>query len=226
MNLIERIHGRSGKERHNHHDDNHAHQSPIWVRYYDWITNIITFGKIAKMHQGTLSLVDLAKGDSVLDIGCGTGKLILAAEQIIGHEGTAVGLDVEKGMIAQAKQHARQSGSHAQFEVASIDQIPYPDNSFDVVTSTLVYHHLTEAQKEAGFAELYRVLKPNGRLLIADLNPNQRSLATSLPGHNQLEREDHVRTEVVTQMKNNGFINIEAGEHPLKTLSYAIGVKK
>lgn len=225
MNLIERIHGRSEPDHQPHETDDHSHQTPIWVRYYDWITNIVTLGKISKMHQSTLSLVQLQAGDSILDVGCGTGKLILAAEQIIGHGGTAVGLDVESGMVEQAKRHALKSSSHAQFEVASIDQIPYPDNSFDVVVSTLVYHHLTETQKTAGFAELKRVLKLNGRLLIADLNPNRRSLATSLPGHNQLEREDHVLTEVTAHMQKIGFTNIEAGEHPFKQLSYAIGVK-
>ena len=70
-----------------------------------------------------------------------------------------------------------------------------------------------------------RVLKPNGRLLIVDLNPKQRGLATSLPGHNQLDKVDYVRSEVVECMDTAGFTNIQAGPHPNKQLSYAIGQK-
>lgn len=225
MNFYQRFHGRTPPETHSHPAEHQGQRPPFWVRYYDWIVNIVTLGKTQRIHRETISLAALQPGDTVLDMGCGTGKLILAAEKVVGPEGTAVGLDVEPAMIAQARLHAHKKQSRALFEVASIEEIPYPDEYFDMAFSTLVFHHLTDAQKEAGFAELRRVLKPNGRLLIVDLNPSRRSLATSLPGHNQLAREDYVRSEAVKRLAAAGFGNIQSGPHPFPQLSYALGEK-
>lgn len=225
MNIIQRIHGTGQANTHAHGDETHSHDTPFWVRHYDKIVGFITLGRTEKMHNGTIALANLQSGEAILDVGCGTGKLILKAEKVVGHSGTAVGLDVEPAMVAQAQNNATKTHSHSTFGVASIDNIPYPDNSFDVVVSSLVYHHLSPQQKQDGFREVMRVLKPNGRFLIADLNPSRRSIATSLPGHNQLTHEDHVRNEVTEQMQTAGFSNIEAGTHPYKQLSYAIGVK-
>lgn len=225
MNLIERIHKDGSSHDHTHDGTTHSHNAPFWVRHYDKIVGLVTMGRANKIHRDTLSLVNLQAGDVVLDAGCGTGKLILEAEKNVGHLGTAVGLDVEPAMIAQAKQKASKTGSHATFAVASIDDIPYPDNHFDVVFNSLVYHHLNETQKREGFKEVLRVLKPNGRLIVVDLNPTRRTLATSLPGHNQLAQEDHVRHEAAEQMKQVGFSKVKVGTHPYKQLSYAIGEK-
>ena len=222
MNLIQKIHG---NDEHTHDGQPHTHRAPFWVRYYDTIVGVATFGRARKMHQSTLQLAKLQSGESILDIGCGTGKLIFAAEKVVGSAGTAVGLDVEPGMIAQAKTGAANAHSRATFGVASITEIPYPDNSFDVVTSSLVYHHLNQEQKVAGLQEVARVLKPNGRFLIVDLNPTRRGLAVRLPGHSRLAQEDYVSREVVEQLAAAGFANITAGAHPFKQLSYALGVK-
>ena len=202
-----------------------AGKAPFWVRYYDWVVNIITWGRTKAIHKETLTLANLQPGDAVLDIGCGTGLLLLEAEKIIGAKGTAVGLDVEPAMITQAKQHAAQNNSRAQFEVASIDHSPDADNSFAVILSTLMYHHLTEEQKPAGLRELRRVLKPDGRLLIVDLNPSRHSIASYLPGHNQLDRQDYVQDVITGQMRAAGFSEITAGPHPSRQLSYATGRK-
>lgn len=222
MNLIQKIHGNDDPA---HDDRSHTHKAPFWVRYYDTIVGLVTLGRTRKMHLSTLQLAKLQPGDAILDVGCGTGKLIFVAEKVVGLAGTAVGLDVEAGMIAQAKASVAKAHSRATFDVASITQIPYPDNSFDVVTSSLVYHHLSQTEKVTGLQEVVRVLKPNGRLLIVDLNPARRGLAVRLPGHNQLAREDYVSREVVEQMETAGFATITAGVHPFNQLSYALGVK-
>lgn len=221
MNHIQKTHGQD----HAHDGQPHTHQASFWVRYYDTIVGLVTLGRTRKMHQSTLQLAQLKPGEDILDIGCGTGKLIFAAEKVVGLGGTAVGLDVEPIMIEQAKANAAKTHSRATFGVASITEIPYPDNSFDVVTSSLVYHHLNQAEKVAGLQEVARVLKPNGRCLIVDLNPTRRSLAARLPGHRRLVQEDYVSREVVTQLAAADFVNITAGAHPFNQLSYALGVK-
>lgn len=97
MDLLSRLHG--SEAAHDHPHENEAHDAPFWVRYYDIVTNLVTLGRTGKMHGETLSLAGLSPGDAVLDVGCGTGMLLLEAEKAVGPEGTAVGLDVEPEMI-------------------------------------------------------------------------------------------------------------------------------
>jgi hypothetical protein len=78
---------------------------------------------------------------------------------------------------------------------------------------------------EKGLLELNRVLKPNGRLLIVDINTARRSLMSRLPGHRQLARQDRVQDEMPTLLRTAGFSRIQTGSHPFKALSYAIGAK-
>jgi ubiquinone/menaquinone biosynthesis C-methylase UbiE len=224
VNLIQRIHGHRQSHIHDHNAA-HSQDAPFWVRYYDIIVNLITLGRTRAIHRETLSLAGLRPGDSVLDIGCGTGILLLEAERVVGPDGTVVGLDVQPAMIKQARRRASDNNSRATFEIAPIDHIPYPDCTFDVAFSTLMYHHLTDTQKREGLVELERVLKPNGRLVLVDINPTRRSILTSLPGHSRLEREDYVRHEVTEGMQAAGFTVIETGAHPSKQLSYAVGQK-
>lgn len=160
-----------------------------------------------------------------MDIGCSTGMLLLEAGKVVGRGGTAVGLDVEPEMIRQAKRRAGKNGSLAAFNVASIEQIPYPVDSFDVAFSTLMYHHLPEKAKLAGLVEVKRVLKPDGVLVLVDINASRRSILTSLPDHNQVEPRDFVRHEVTEQMQTAGLTIADAGAHPSRQLSYAIGQK-
>ena len=61
------------------------------------------------------------------------------------------------------------------FRVASVDELPYPDSSFDVVTSTMTFHHLPVPVKERGLREIHRVLKPQGRFFLCDLLTCYRS---------------------------------------------------
>jgi len=222
VNFIQRIHGQDHTHR---KSDNQSQGAPFWVRYYDIVVNVITLGRTKVIHRETLSLAGLRPGDAVLDVGCGTGVLLLEAEKRVGTEGSLVGIDVEPAMIEQSRKRAGKAGSRATFAVASVDHIPYPDNTFDVVFSTLMYHHLTETQRSAALVELERLIKPGGRLVVVDINPTRRGIVTSLPGHNRLEQEDYVRSEIVERMGTSGFTVIEDGPHPSRQLSYAIGQK-
>lgn len=107
-------------------------------------------------------------GQRILDIGCGTGTLALLIMER--HpQSEVVGLDPDPQILAIARRKAARSGADVRFDVGYADRLPYPDASFDRVTSSLVFHHLTREIKRAALADAYRVLRPGGELHIADV---------------------------------------------------------
>jgi ubiquinone/menaquinone biosynthesis C-methylase UbiE len=119
-------------------------------------------------------------GDSVLDVGCGPGSVTIPAKIRAGANGQASGIDPSPEMIAVARRKAASKGLAIDFRVGVIEALPYPDSSFDVVTSSLMIHHLPGDLKKKGLDEIYRVLKPGGRLLIADFMRQNPSLLSHL----------------------------------------------
>ena len=106
-------------------------------------------------------------GDSVLDVGCGTGEVTILAKTRA-QNGNVYGIDPAPEMIAVARKKAARKGLDIDFRVGVIEALPFADSSIDVVTSSLMMHHLPEDLKTRGLAEVYRIIKPGGRLLIAD----------------------------------------------------------
>jgi SAM-dependent methyltransferase len=102
---------------------------------------------------------------AVLEIGCGTGSLTVRLAQAL-PAASIVGLDPDAGALARAR--AKDPGSRIEWCAGSAVQAPLPDRSFDRVVASLLLHHLTTAEKRAALAEAHRVLRPGGRLHIAD----------------------------------------------------------
>lgn len=99
----------------------------------------------------------------ILDIGCGPGYgLSFFKKHNIKN---LAGIDISPKMIARAK---KRFGNTAILKVASVERIPFPKGTFDVVTNTEAFHHFPNPQKSV--LEMYRVLKPNGKLYLADIN--------------------------------------------------------
>ncbi len=140
-----------------------------WASYYDIFTNILTFGHIGILRTMTVDQTQLKPGEKVLDVGCGTGGVTIPAKQRVGITGEAAGIDPAPEMIAVARKKAVRAGLEVDFRVGVIESLPYPDATFDVVTSSLMMHHLPHELQATGLSEIYRVLKPGGRLLIADM---------------------------------------------------------
>jgi len=144
-----------------------------WASYYDILVNTLTLGQIKRLRKLTVQLAQIKPGDSVLDVGCGPGSVTIPAKMAAGAKGQVAGIDPSPEMISVARRNAAHKGLEIDFRVGVIEALPFPEASIDVVTSSLMIHHLPEDLQVKGLAEVYRVLKPGGRLLIADfMRPN------------------------------------------------------
>ncbi len=115
------------------------------------------------------SLGAIEKGDAVLDIGCGAGVDTLMAARMVGPKGRVVGLDVTEEMVQRARANLSlmPPQENISFQVGDAEALPFPDNEFDVIISNGVFN-LT-LNKEKALKQALRVLKPGGRLMLADM---------------------------------------------------------
>jgi ubiquinone/menaquinone biosynthesis C-methylase UbiE len=132
-----------------------------------------------------------ASGDLVLDIATGTGFTAMAFASKVKE---VIGLDVSEGMLTQARKQAAQEGlTNIRFEKGAAEAIPFPDATFDIVSCRVAPHHFVSVPKFC--AESFRVLRPGGRLLIADTTvPDGVGETDSWQNHVEALRDtSHVR---------------------------------
>lgn len=169
-------HDSSAGESHEHGGQSHVLRNP---RAYDWQAWALTLGRERKFRRLTLDLAELHFGDAVLDVGCGTGTLLIEAAKRVGPSGSAHGLDRSPEMLAHARRKAAKQSVTAIFVEGSADDLPFPDASFDVVLCTLMLHHLPAPMQATALVEMRRVLRPGGRIVIVDLQ-QPRKLSAGL----------------------------------------------
>jgi ubiquinone/menaquinone biosynthesis C-methylase UbiE len=183
-----------------------------WGWPYDlmvWFFDTVVFhGKLQALRTKTADLAQLQRGEAVLDVGCGTGTQALKAYERVGETGHVSGIDPAPRQIARARSKAARRNFPIDFQIGVIEQLAIPDQSFDVVLSTLMMHHLPDDLKRQGLSEIARVLKPGGRLLIVDFKSSQghRGRRKRL-GAGEMDIQD-----LPTLMKDAGFSQIESGE--------------
>jgi demethylmenaquinone methyltransferase/2-methoxy-6-polyprenyl-1,4-benzoquinol methylase/phosphoethanolamine N-methyltransferase len=171
----------------------HAHKAPTthghtirwWAPAYEAVGWLMTMGQKPAMTRRAVAIARLQPGESILDVGCGPGSLTLPAAEKVGPTGKAAGIDASPEMIETARRSARKRGRDVDFQLAPIEALPFADSTFDAVLSSLMMHHLPDDLKAQGLAEIARVLKPGGRLVVMDLSGDRSpaNLALRLVGH-------------------------------------------
>ncbi len=198
--------------------------TPLFDPMARWVMRELTFKR---------RLIDEARirpGFRVLDVGSGTGTLTVLTKTL--HSDAKVaGVDGDANVLAIARTKAVRESAEIGLGQGLAGQLPYPAGLFDRVLSSLVFHHLTTEDKRRALAEIVRVLKPGGELLIVDFGRPQTMLARAiseilrrveptddlihglLPG--SMEQAGFVQVQVVVQfMTVFGTLSLYRGRKP------------
>ena len=147
--------------------------TPLFDPMMRWVMRELTF------KRRLIQEAQIEPGSRVLDLGSGTGTLTILTKQM--HpDAEVVGIDGDPKVLAIARAKAAQTGALIPFDQGMVFQLPYPNQSFDRVLSSLVFHHLTTEDKARALGEVFRILKPGGALLIVDFGKPQNGLAWAI----------------------------------------------
>jgi ubiquinone/menaquinone biosynthesis C-methylase UbiE len=187
------------------------------ARLYDVLAFLFTRGRERGLRERMIQLACLDVGDLVLDVGCGTGTLAIAAKKRVGSAGAVFGIDASPAMVAKALRKSARAGVDVAFMEAVAEALPFPDARFDAVLSTMMLHHLPRLVRRRCFAEIRRVLKPRGRLLVVDFGrPQGRHGALA-----HFHRHGHVDfADVGTMLTDAGFTMMADGPVGFSSLQF------
>lgn len=197
-----------------------------WAGHYDVMSGLFGMGVNSRNSRMVIELANIKPGDAVLDVACGTGNLTLTAQSYAGPNGKVYGIDAAPEMIEVAAKKAARSGLPVVFQVGLAEQLDFPDATFDVVITRLAIHHLPGDLKRRAFAEIRRVLKPGGRLLIADFNPPTNPVLNHITS--ALVGSHMMRTDVRSlppMLEAAGFVDITSGPTRSAILAFVSGKK-
>ncbi|HEX2481574.1 MAG TPA: methyltransferase domain-containing protein [Methylomirabilota bacterium] len=187
---------------------------------YDLLVWLVTLGRERVFREKVLHLARLEPGESVLDVGCGTGTLAITAKRHVGPPGTVHGMDASPQMIARAGKKARKAGVEVVFKNAVAEALPFPDAQFDVVMTTVMLHHLPRNARQQRAAEMRRVLKPGGRVLAVDFGGPAR-VRRCLLAH--FHRDGHVNLrDIIAVLSEAGLNMVESGAVGIGDLQFVL----
>jgi len=190
------------------------------ARFYDLMAWVVMLGREQAFREKVLDLARLKTGESVLDVGCGTGTLAIAAKRRVGPAGTVYGIDASPEMIAKADRKAKKAGIEVVFKNGVVEALPFPDVHFDVVLSTLMLHHLPRKAREECAREMRRVLKPGGRVLAVDFGAGQEKRSLLAHFHH---RHGHVELrDMIAVLSGASFNVVKSGALGIRDLQFAL----
>jgi ubiquinone/menaquinone biosynthesis C-methylase UbiE len=190
------------------------------ARFYDLLVWLFMHGREGIFRKKVLDVAQLRSGESVLDVGCGTGTLAIAAKERVGTTGAVYGVDASPEMIDRATKKAIKAGTEIVFKHGIVEALPFPDKSFDAVLSTLMLHHLPREAREQCAREIRRVLKPSGRVLAIDFATSGKKkglLAHLHPRHGSVKLRD-----VIAVLTQAGLSVVESGTVGMKDMHFVL----
>lgn len=206
-----------------------------WARLYDGLIWLKFLGQARKLRALPVNLAAIKPGERVLDVGCGTGDVTLAAARRTGPTGAVYGIDASTEMIENARRKASRLGRKVKFQTEAVEALSFADGSFDVVLSSLMMHHLPGDLKQRALKEIRRVLRPGGRLVIIDIQAPSKPPRPWEPGwmivrahgiaaHTRLQAEARVSSPaLVDLLREAGFEAVEHGTTRYDWIGYVRG---
>lgn len=191
-----------------------------WPARYDLLIWLITLGRETAFREKMVKLAQLRAGESVLDIGCGTGSLAIAAKRQVGQRGTVIGIDASPEMLARARKKAKKASVEIEFRNEAAEALSFHDAQFDAVLSTVMLHHLPDDARKQCAREIRRVLKPGGRLLAVDFGgapEGRRSLIGHFHRHAIFDLRD-----AISIFEDAGLRPVQNGEVGLSDLQFVL----
>jgi ubiquinone/menaquinone biosynthesis C-methylase UbiE len=203
---------------HSHHEHDYlpAMTKDWLLPLYDPFTWLLG---VQRIHRRLVELAAVEQGHRVLEIGCGPGGLVLRAQRM--HpDADVVGLDPDPLALARARRKAERAGLPVRFDQGKAGELPYPDESFDRVLSSFMFHHLDDAEKRRALAEVRRVLRPGGQLHLVDIAGHDHGpFGRRMRRHEQLR--DNAGEGIPNRMREAGLTNVRTGERGrLRTTFY------
>jgi len=182
----------------------HSFLTPFYDFMMKWAARESTF-KPKLVEQARIE-----KGQRVLDIGCGTATLTVLIKKTQS-EVEVIGVDADPKVLEIARSKVLKAAVDIALDQGMVYELPYPDASFDRVVSSMVFHHLTREYKLHTLKEVFRVLRPEGELHIADLGKPQNAIMhlISLVIGRLEKTSDNVKGLLPEMLYDTGFDKVE-----------------
>ena len=146
------------------------------AEYYDKMNGIMSIGMVKGWHRFMFKKAGDISGKKVCEVGCGTGEISFMAAERVGKDGEVIGVDITPGMLAMArkKMATLDLPKDVDFREGDALNMQFDDNTFDLVTSGYMLRNVTDIQQAVN--EMYRILKPNGKCIVAELSKPKNKL--------------------------------------------------